>query len=266
MQFSIIDNTQVRVSRISLGTAELHHLFSAKKRRQLLEAAADSGISHFDTSPYYGYGLAEADLGAFMRGRRDTFTVTTKIGLYPFGQTGQSALSVWTCKAIGKLYPRLSAPRIDWCVKRAAKSLDSSLLRLKSDYVDFLLLHEPDIHLLRADEYLSWIEAEKSKGKVRYWGLAGLPATLAPWVDAIHPLAQVLQTRDDLKTKSADFVLIKGRQLQFTYGYLSSQSRECLQESAVEIIRRALIRNHRGSILISTRRPERVEQIAGLSQ
>ena len=181
MQYSVIENTDVRVSRISFGTASLHHLFGANQRQHLLETAASVGISHFDTSPYYGYGLAESDLGAFMQGRRDAFTVATKVGLYPFGVAARGAFGVWARKAVGKVYPRLSAPEIDWRVQRAANSLNDSLRRLKTDHVDFLFLHEPDIGLLSADEFLVWIEAERSKGKVRYWGLAGLPALLEPW-------------------------------------------------------------------------------------
>lgn len=266
MRYSVIENTDVRVSRISFGTASLHHLFSAAKRRQLLETAAASGITHFDTSPYYGYGLAEIDLGMFMHGRRDDFTVTTKVGLYPFGAAAQGAVGVWVRKAAGKIYPRLSAPEVDWHVQRAGASLDASLQRLKTDHVDFLLLHEPDMRLLDADEFLTWVETARSNGKVRYWGLAGLPALLAPWLQFDHGLAQVLQTRDDLTTKSAGFVLEGGRQLQFTYGYLSSRPRIDSDESISDIMGKALVRNTRGSILISTRRADRLKQLSGIEQ
>ncbi|MCX7166539.1 MAG: aldo/keto reductase [Rhodocyclales bacterium] len=266
MQFSVIENTAVRVSRISFGTASLHHLFSRANRRRLLDTAAASGITHFDTSPYYGYGLAESDLGTFMYGRRDAFTVTTKVGLYPFGGAAQGAFGVWTRKMAGKLYSRLSAPEVDWHVQRASDSLDASLKRLKTDHVDFLFLHEPDIRLLNAGEVLRWVEAEQSKGKVRYWGLAGLPAMLMPWLHIDHPLAQVLQTRDDMVTRSADFVLERGRQLQFTYGYLSSRSTHDPVESAVDVVRKALARNTSGSILVSTRHLKRVKQLAGFGQ
>lgn len=266
MQYSIIENTDVRVSRISFGTASLHHLFSAKQRQRLLKTAASAGISHFDTSPYYGYGLAESDLGALMQGGRDAFTVATKVGFYPFGGAAHGTFGVWARKAVGKFYPRLSAPEVDWCVQRAANSLNASLRRLKTDYVDFLFLHEPDIGLLNADEFLRWIEVERSKGKVRYWGLAGLPVLLKPWLLIDHPLALVLQTKDDLVTKMADFVLESGRNLQFTYGYLSSRSGSGSGESVADVVCNALMRNTDGAILISTRRVERLKQFGAIVQ
>lgn len=264
MQYTVIEQTDVRVSRISFGTASLHHLFSARQRQQLLETAESVGISHFDTSPYYGYGLAEADLGVFMQGRRDSFTVATKVGLYPFGGAAHGAFAVWARKAAGKIYPRLSAPEVDWSVNRAADSLNASLRRLKSDYVDFLFLHEPDIGLLNADEFLKWIETEQSKGKVRYWGLAGLPELLEPWVCINHPLAKVLQFKDSFGRNHADFIAKHGRGFQFTYGYLSSQTKKGAQMSAAELIRKALIRNAQGSVIVSSRKARRIKEIGKL--
>lgn len=266
MLYSTIENTDVRVSRISLGTASLHHLFSAKQRQRLLAAATAAGISHFDTAPYYGYGLAEADLGAFMRGRRDVFTVATKVGLYPFGGAAHGVFGVWARKSVGKIYPRLSAPEVDWRVQRAADSLNASLKRLTTDYVDFLFLHEPDIGLVNAAEFLSWIEAEQSRGKVRHWGLAGLSVVLEPWLQINHSLARVIQTNDSICGHQADFILNRGRNLQFTYGYLSSQ---CRQGNAVQIdvlIQQALIRNSQGSILVSTRKAARIDEISRLTE
>lgn len=266
MQYSIIENTDIRVSRIAFGTASLHHLFGAKQRQCVLEAAVAAGISHFDTSPYYGCGLAEDDLGKLMQGRRERVTIATKVGLYPFGGAASGALDVWVRKAVGKVYPRLSLPEVDWSVQRAAGSLNASLKRLKTDYVDFLFLHEPDIGLLDADEFLGWLETERANGKIRQWGLAGEPTLLEPWLRSRHPLASVLQTRDDLAGKTADFVLDGGRKLQFTYGYLSSRTADGLGEPATEVIAKALLRNTDGTVLVSTRRPERLGQLARLAQ
>ena len=256
---TVIDNTDVRVSRLSFGTASLHHLYSAQQRQYLLKAVAAAGITHLDTSPYYGYGLAESDIGYFLKGHRNAFTVTTKVGLYPYGRASHNAFEVWTRKATGKIYPKLSAPEVDWHVKRAANSLNGSLKRLKTDYVDFMLLHEPDINVINTDEFIRWLETERAIGKVRYWGLAGVLGRIKPWLTINHPLATVLQTKDELMTKSANFILESGRQLQFTYGYLSSLN---ANESATDVMRNALLRNTQGSILVSTRHPERIKELA----
>src|SRR5882762_45864 len=103
MKHAVIENTDIRVSRIAFGMASLHHLFSATRRQRIIQTAASSGITHFDTSPYYGYGLAERDLGQFLRGQRAAFSVTTKVGLYPWGAASSHAVSVWVRKALGKL-------------------------------------------------------------------------------------------------------------------------------------------------------------------
>ena len=259
MLSTVIENTEVRVSRLSFGTGSMHHIFSPQQRQRLLETAALSGFTHFDTAPYYGYGLAETDLGVFLQGRRGAFTVTTKVGLYPYGKASHSALEVWARKATGRIYPKLSKPEVDWQVKRAAIGLNGSLKRLKTDYVDFMFLHEPDINVINTDEFLRWLETEKAAGKVRYWGLAGEPTLIKPWLSTNHPLTSVLQTRDDLMTKQANFILESGRQLQFTYGYLSSIKPN---ESADGIIREVLLRNTQGSIVVSTRHPDRITELA----
>ena len=259
MQTTLISNTDLSVSRLAFGTGSIHHVFSAKQRQRLIESASLAGISHFDTAPYYGYGLAENDLGVFLQRRRGAFTVTTKVGLYPYGRASHNALEVWARKATGKAYPKLSTPEVDWHVKRAANSLNGSLKRLKTDYVDFMLLHEPDINIINSNEFLRWLETERDLGKVRYWGLAGAPELIKPWLSTNNPLASVLQTKDDLITNSANFILESGRQLQFTYGYLSSNNNDVL---AVDVIRNALQRNTHGSILVSTRHPERLTELA----
>jgi len=264
MKKVIIENTDIQVSRISFGTGSLHHLFGKRQRQHLLETAASVGITHFDTAPYYGFGLAETDLGVFMHGRRATFTITTKVGLYPAGGASRGSLGVWSRKALGKFYPGMIEPRVDWSVQHATTSLNASLRRLKTDYVDFLFLHEPDLDLVNADELLDWLERERKNGKIRCWGLAGLPVLLERWLAVDHPLVQVLQTKDSLDSHEADFMLQQGRQLQFTYGYLSSRRGAARTESANTLLRKAMVRNLHGSILLSTRRPERLNWLSEL--
>ena len=265
MKQTVIENTDILVSRFALGTASLHHLFSSAQRQKLLEVAASAGFTHFDTSPYYGYGLAECDLGAFLKGQRHSFTVTTKVGLYPWGTAAGHAAAVWARKALGKVVSTVTLPDVNWRVDRARVSLQQSLKRLKTDYIDFLFLHEPDENLINADEFMRWIEAEVARGTVRSWGLAGVADKVAPWVWVADPLARVIQTLDRLDKREADFMLASGRRLQFTYGYLSSKRQSDQAIESEVILRKALVRNTTGAIIVSTRRAERIPGLARLA-
>ena len=261
MKSTVIDNTDTKVSRFSFGTASLHHVLGAAKRQRLLNAAYENGITHFDTSPYYGYGISENELGRFRSDKASTITITTKVGLYGPVDSARTTLNIWTYKALGKLYKPYSKPEVDWSVERAEKSLESSLKRIGSDSVDFLFLHEPDIVLLNVDEISEWMEKENERGTVRHWGLAGTKERLLPWLYSSHPLTNILQTRDNLVDKTADFVLEAGRKLQFTSGYFTSHGRS--DEGAADDVLLAAIldRNISGSVIVSTRRPERLTVI-----
>lgn len=262
MQSIDIENTGIQVSRLSFGTGSLHHLFGRRDRQSLLAAAASAGMTHFDSSPYYGYGLAEEEVGRFLVGQRNAFTVTTKVGLYPWGPSAGSGAAVWVRKAFGYLVPNVSLPFVNWHVDKARDSLQQSLKRLRTDHVDFLLLHEPARHLIEADEFLTWLASAKKGGAVRAWGVAGVWENVVPWVEAKHPLATVVQTRDSLAGHEADFLQRTGRQMQFTYGYLASS--RAVQEPVTpeEILRSALARNATGAIIVSTRQPGRVVSLA----
>ena len=263
MEYVVIENTDIRVSRVAFGTGSLHHLFYSAERLALLEVALASGISHFDTSPYYGYGLAEIDLGNFIQGRRTNLTLSTKVGLYPWGWESTKTSSVWFRKALGKVFPAISLPNVIWSVERAKLGLHQSLRRLKTSYVDFLFLHEPNIALINTDEFLRWLESEKNKGSIRAWGLAGVAASVEPWVNINHALAQVIQTQDGLRKLQANFMLKQGRSLQFTYGYLSSEIGGGNSLSLKETLQGALRRNNAGSIIISTRNITHLNRLVG---
>jgi hypothetical protein len=187
------------------------------------------------------------------------------VGLYPFGSCSNHAGTVWGRKALGKLIPAFSLPVVNWQLSRAKTSLEQSLKRLKTDYVDFLFLHEPDLNLLNADEFMRWLETEISRGTVRSWGLAGLANKISPWVQANHPLASVVQTKDSLCNRQADFMLDASRSLQFTYGYLSSKVTPDLVDTPEIILRKALDRNSSGAVIVSTRRADRIAQLGRLA-
>ena len=265
MQYTAIQNTNINVSRISFGTASLHHLINSTRRQTLLETALSLGVTHFDTSPYYGHGLSELDLGLLLKGRRGDLTVSTKVGLYPPNGSSQSVFNIWTRKILGKFNPKLSKPEVDWSLKRATLSINASLKRLNTDYVDFLFLHEPNMAIIETEEYTKWTEELIKKGKIRHCGLAGLPKLIKPWIDKSHSLCQIIQTRDS----SSDRGLIKsfsnkGHIPQFTYGLLSHIPKSKPINNIEKIMQNALQRNSSGSVIVSTRKLSRLEELTNI--
>jgi D-threo-aldose 1-dehydrogenase len=245
------------LSRIGFGTGSLHHITSLKARIRLLHLAMDFGIVHFDSAPYYGYGLAELTLGSALSHVRDRVTITTKVGLYPPLYCSTST-SLKVVKAVGKLIAPLSRPLVDWSIDQANKSLTASLSRMKTNYVDYLFLHEPQISLIDTHEVLKWLENLKKNGSIRSWGIAGLRDRLEPFLAANSALADWIQTKDSNLEQEANFIKQYGRELQFTYGYLSSKSRN--SKAKVELIA-AINRNREGTVLISTRSEEHLKQL-----
>ena len=264
MQYLTLRNTNINVSRVSFGTASLHHLLSPKKRNMLLEKALSLGITHFDTSPYYGYGLSEVELGKMLKGQRNDITISTKVGLYPPKNTSYNLFNIWTRKAIGKFYSKLSKPEIDWSVKVANLSLEQSLKRLNTDYVDFLFLHEPNMIIIETEEFTKWIEELIKQGKIRHGGLAGLPKFIQPWIEKSHPLCKVIQTRDSPADREIiNSFSINGHMPQFTYGVLSQISQSDPLNNVEKIMQNALQRNYSGSVIVSTRKLLRLKELIG---
>ena len=258
MEKICVPGTDIIVSRFAFGTAAIHHIASARRRHGLLFAAVDHGFTHFDTAPYYGFGLAERTLAPLLAARPE-ITVATKAGLYPPGGGNQSAAMVLARKAAGKIFSDLSSPIVDWSVKRARDSLDASLLRLGRERVDTFFLHEPDLALIATEEWLRWLEDERDR--VRTFGVSGEMSRLSTFIDERNPLATVIQTSDSLDRHEADPVLKAGRPLQFTYGYVSAAQHRGGREPRA-VLAGALARNATGSIVVSTRRTGRLGQYA----
>ena len=177
MRQVVLFGTNISVSRFSFGTASLFNVGSAKRRAKLLEKAYDCGFSHFDTAPYYGFGAAERDLKPLLRAHPD-ITVATKVGIYSPGAEEQPSATVFLRKAAGKIIPAISRPIIDWNIARARDALSGSLRRLGRERVDLYLLHEPELELLDADEWLRWLESERDRLTVDLRVLPGVPEVL----------------------------------------------------------------------------------------
>lgn len=260
----IIENTNISVSNLGFGTASLHHLFCLNDRLRLLDRVYDSGITHFDTSHYYGYGLAETDLGRFHNNKE--ITISTKIGLYPNGSYSNSAISVWQKKIVGKVFDKLTKPNIDFSIRKAELSINSSLKRLKRDYIDFLLIHEPDIRMINGDEMLRFFEEQILRGKILSFGVAGEKSKVEDVINNIPFLCRIIQTRDSLVNLDANFLEKYNRRLQFTYGYLSKRNNISTNFNPMVTMIKALKRNNTGCVLFSTNEINHLDQILAVNE
>lgn len=244
-------------NRLGLGSGSLHHLFWGKDRLDLINTAYDLGFRHFDTSPYYGSGLAERSLGHALHAKRSEVRLATKVGLYGPSRYANS-ISIRARIVAGKVVPRLSKPIVDWTIAKANESFVQSLKRLRTDFVDYLFLHEPEISIINCDEYYGWLESLRSKGMLIHWGVAGVQSAVEPFVAKNSPLADVVQTKDSIEKREGDFLQRYGRDMEFSYGYLSSSANGL---SAIEVLRKAQSRNTKGTILVSTRRKEKLTDL-----
>jgi D-threo-aldose 1-dehydrogenase len=200
--------------RLGFGCANLYGLPGKRDRRVVLEAAYDLGVRHFDVAPIYGLGLAEAEVAEFVRNRGD-ITIATKFGLRPtrigiaagyvqppvrrLMQKSASVKSTVTQSEGGGL-DRILYSRKNFSVENAKRALASSLRALRTDRIDYFLLHEPTDE--RSEDYpalVDYLESECRRGTIANWGPAG-GASGVHDLDMLTKSASVVQISHDLFT------------------------------------------------------------------
>ena len=263
MRQVLIPDTELKCSRFVFGTANLFNVGTAAARQRLLAAADANGFTHFDTAPYYGFGMAERDLAPLLKSNAN-LTVTTKVGLYPPGGENQRALSILLRKALGRVGSSLSLPEVNFEVNRARSALDGSLRRLGRQKVDLYLLHEPELSLLNTEEWLSWLHRELDSGRVGNFGIAPSITKLQPFLSSASLLARVVQIPDSLDGREADALTKRSRPVQITYGYVSAARAQSDRRPVATLLRAALDRNRTGCVIVSTSHIERLKQYASV--
>lgn len=263
MQKILIPQTRLEVSRVSFGTASIHHLISEKERRQLLSAALDGGICHFDTAPMYGEGIAERAVGQFLGASRANISIATKIGYPSIRWAKAFPPLLYLHKAIspvGRLICGNAWARRERALSAvdAERTVRDSCRALRTDWLDLLFIHEPRFSEIDDISRLcEWLVRQKQSGRVRYCGLAGNAAECVSISERLPGVFDVLQVEDSLAGLEADEVIRRGHPLQITFGYLR-RSRMNGDRPHFDLIRDALIRNRNGSIIVSSRNPDRV--------
>jgi aryl-alcohol dehydrogenase-like predicted oxidoreductase len=150
--------TGLRVSEYALGTANFgtsDTSAGSEGSRQIFEAFVAAGGTTFDTSNLYQDGHAETVLGGLLAGRRDDFVVITK-----YSGTRQQHPRPGTTGNSRKIMVR---------------SLEASLRRLDTDYVDVFMPHFPD-GTTPIEEILAGFDDLIRSGKILHGALSNFPA------------------------------------------------------------------------------------------
>ncbi|MBD0322198.1 MAG: aldo/keto reductase [Aldersonia sp.] len=143
----------LELSSTVLGTMTFGDTVDADGAAAMVDAALDAGITHIDTANGYAGGESERILARVLRGRRDKVTVATKAGM-PHPDAGEhSPLSPAGLRA----------------------SVEASLARLDTDYVDLFYLHQPDRAVTPADT-LATVADLVSEGKIGALGVSNYAA------------------------------------------------------------------------------------------
>lgn len=126
-------------SQLAFGGAPIGNLYESVDQSSAtatITHAWQRGIRHFDTAPYYGYGLSETRLGdALSELPRESFTLSTKVGRLIEDDAQRHD------HADGFIVDGHRA-RFDYSRDGVLRSLEASLQRLRTDHVDVLLLHD----------------------------------------------------------------------------------------------------------------------------
>jgi aryl-alcohol dehydrogenase-like predicted oxidoreductase len=162
MQYAMLGSTGLAVSRMAFGAMtftqgnrDIGAVFKVGEAlaNELVAKALDAGINFFDTADGYAGGESETLLGAALQTRRDAVVIATKVGFRsgkPLTQAG------------------LTRRHILW-------SIDQSLKRLGTDWVDVYIVHKEDPHT-PLEETLHALDDVVRAGKARYLGFSNWSA------------------------------------------------------------------------------------------
>ena len=155
MRYRRLGDSGLAVSVVGLGCNNFGRRIDRDATRAVVDAALEAGITLFDTSD--SYGESETFLGEVLEGRRDDVVLATKFG----SQLGDGRLGA------------------DWDARNSRryirKAIESSLKRLRTDWIDLYQLHFPD-GKTPMEETLAALQELVVEGKVRYVGSSNLNA------------------------------------------------------------------------------------------
>ena len=192
MKYRKLGDTGVFVSQLCLGAMTFGSRWEAIGALQqdaadeLVHRSLDAGINFFDTADVYSLGDSEEILGKSLAHKRQDVVIATKVR----GRMGPGPNEV----GLSRLH--------------IIQSVDASLRRLGTDYIDLYQIHRPD-HETDIEETLTALTELVRSGKVRYIGCSNLPA----W-KLMQALGVSRQKGLELFKASQSYYSLVGRELE----------------------------------------------------
>jgi aryl-alcohol dehydrogenase-like predicted oxidoreductase len=149
-------NSGLSVSVLSLGTMTIGGRdrfgkmgnLGVPETLRILDLCRDAGVTTIDTADVYSFGASEEILGEALQGRREEFVLVTK-GFMRLGTTGPHGVGLSR--------------------KHLIAACEASLRRLRTDYIDLYIGHQPDM-LVSLEETMRAFDDLVTQGKIRYAG------------------------------------------------------------------------------------------------
>ena len=155
VEYRRLGRTNLQVSVVGFGSLSIG-LASTEQERvtTLLNQALDRGLNMIDTAECYGHpdkNHAEVLIGNAIGSRRDEIVLSSKVG-HENGHFGQNG---------------------DWSRASLLRTIDRSLSRLKTDYLDIVHLHGCRVEVLEAGEVIEALNQAREAGKIRFLAYSG---------------------------------------------------------------------------------------------
>jgi len=153
MKLRPFGNTGMNVSEIGLGAWQLANpdwgVSDRNEGVRIVQKSLEAGCNFFDTAPGYGGGVSETLLGQALKPVRKEVIICTK-----FGHTAEGVT--------------------DFSVKAIRPSIEASMRRLQTDYLDIVLMHNPPRETMdgRVASQYEEFEKLKAEGLIREYGVS----------------------------------------------------------------------------------------------
>src|ERR1700752_3606430 len=170
MKYRLLGNSGLRVSEAALGTMTFGEDWgwgaTKDEARKVYDSFREAGGNFIDTANLYTNGASESFLGEFMEGHRESVVLATK---YTNAMPGTD--------------PNAGGNQR----KNMMQSVEASLKRLRTDYIDLYWVHIWD-RLTPVEEVMRGLDDLVRQGKVLYVGISDAPAW---WIAQANTLAEL---------------------------------------------------------------------------